>query len=71
MTEEIRTVLSDIESLLGDSDNKHDKQCNDMALNHMKIALEWQKRKIKKPPDQTIQIFVDNKPIGEPLTVER
>ncbi|WP_062532347.1 hypothetical protein [Jeotgalibaca dankookensis] len=53
MVKEMMDLLNEIESLLvlDETDNAHDKQCNDMALNHLKIAHEWQKRKIKKPPD--------------------
>lgn len=51
MTEEIREVLLAIEQSLTEADNRNDQQCNDMTLNYLKIAHEWQKRKIKKPPD--------------------
>lgn len=53
MVKEMMELLNEIESLLvlHETDNAHDKQCNDMALNHLKIAYEWQKRKIKKPSD--------------------
>lgn len=56
MVEEIKTVLTEIEMLLSESDNSNDNQCNDMTLNHLIIAREWQKRKIKKPPDKSSQI---------------
>ena len=58
LVEEIKTVLTEIEMLLSESDNSNDNQCNDMTLNHLQIALEWQKRKIKKPPDKSSQIDV-------------
>lgn len=49
MVEEIRKVLAEIEQLLCEADNTNDRQCNDMTLNHLIIAMEWQKRKMKKP----------------------
>lgn len=52
MVGKIRNVLSNIERLIWNSDNAHDQQCDDMTLNHLLIALEWQKRKLKKPPDE-------------------
>ena len=58
MVSEIKAVLTEIEMLLSESDNHHDAQCNDMTLNQLRIALEWQKRKIKKPPDKSSQIDV-------------
>lgn len=51
MIEDIKTELNQIERNLSESDNSHDKQCNDMTLNFLKIAHEWQKLRIKKPPD--------------------
>lgn len=58
MVGQIKKVLDEIEMLLSESDNSNDKQCNDMTLNHLIIAREWQKRKIKKPPDKASQIDV-------------
>lgn len=58
LVEEIKAVLTEIEMLLSESDNSNDNQCNDMTLNHLIIAREWQKRKIKKPPDKSSQIDV-------------
>ena len=49
MIEEIREVLLAIEQSLTEADNRNDQQCNDMTLNHLKIANNWQKRKITKP----------------------
>lgn len=51
MVEEMKKILANIERRLSEADNSNDKQCNDMAYQHLLIALEWQKRKIKKPPD--------------------
>lgn len=52
MLEEIRSLLQQIEEQLSEVDNQNDLLCNDMTLNHLKIANEWQKRKAKKPPDE-------------------
>lgn len=52
MIEEIREVLLAIEQSLTEADNRNDQQCNDMTLNHLKIANNWQKLKVKKPPDK-------------------
>lgn len=52
MIEEIREVLLAIEQNLTEADNSNDRQCNDMTLNHLKIANNWQKLKVKKPPDE-------------------
>lgn len=58
MVSEMKAVMAAINENLSASDNVHDRQCNDMALNHLKIALEWQKRKFKKPPDLSHSIDV-------------
>lgn len=59
MIEKIRKAMQEIESCLTEeADNANDAQCDDMTLNHLMIAKEWQKRKVKKAPVMQMEDYL-------------
>lgn len=58
MSEKIKDVMAKIEShLFFESKHSHNRQCDDMTLKHLMIALEWQKRKIDKHPVKEVGTY--------------